>query len=120
MLRQERLRAACGARQEERGLKPIPKTRLILAGNLIRKLFCDALVPILHYGFKSFKLFGKYHFWDFLEKLLDDQLEKARVALPHDAPSPPSPRRSPTRAFPQSTCLGRLAPTSLTCAKKAA
>merc|ERR1712146_456984 len=25
----------------------------------------------------SFKLFGKHHFWDFLEKLLDDQLEKS-------------------------------------------
>ena len=64
---------------------------MILAGNLIRKLFCDALVPILHYGFKSNKLFGKYHFWDFLEKLLDNQLEKARVALPPWPPSPPYP-----------------------------
>ena len=35
------------------------------------------LIPILNYGFKSFKLFGKHHFWDFLEKLLDDQLEKS-------------------------------------------
>ena len=31
----------------------------------------------MNYGFKSFKLFGKHHFWDFLEKLLDDQLEKS-------------------------------------------
>ena len=46
-------------------------------GKLIRQSFCDALVPVLNYGFKSFKLFGKHHFWDFLEKLLDDQLEKS-------------------------------------------
>ena len=46
-------------------------------GKLIRISFCDALVPVLNYGFKSFKLFGKHHFWDFLEKLLDDQLEKS-------------------------------------------
>jgi hypothetical protein len=46
-------------------------------GKLVRQSFCDALVPILNYGFKSFKLFGKHHVWDFLEKLLDDQLEKS-------------------------------------------
>ena len=46
-------------------------------GKLIRQAFCDMLIPILNYGFKSFKLFGKHHFWDFLEKLLDDQLEKS-------------------------------------------
>jgi len=46
-------------------------------GKLVRQSFCDALVPVLNYGFKSFKLFGKHHFWDFLEKLLDDQLEKS-------------------------------------------
>ena len=46
-------------------------------GKLIRQAFCDVLIPILNYGFKSFKLFGKHHFWDFLEKLLDDQLEKS-------------------------------------------
>jgi hypothetical protein len=72
-------------------------------GKIIRQSFCDALVPVLNYGFRSFKLvsalvaslsgegaewggrltrgghctqFGKHHFWDFLEKLLDDQLEK--------------------------------------------
>ena len=36
---------------------------------LVRQSFCDALVPVLNYGFKSFKLFGKHHFWDFLEKV---------------------------------------------------
>eukprot|EP01043_Picozoa_sp_COSAG02_P009111 COSAG02_NODE_304_length_25204_cov_11.025095_17_plen_1285_part_00 len=46
-------------------------------GKIVRQNFCDALVPVLNYGFKSFKLFGKHHFWDFLEKLLDDQLEKS-------------------------------------------
>ena len=34
-------------------------------------------MTVQNYGFKSFKLFGKHHFWDFLEKLLDDQLEKS-------------------------------------------
>ena len=38
-------------------------------GKLVRQSFCDALVPVLNYGFKSFKLFGKHHFWDFLEKV---------------------------------------------------
>ena len=46
-------------------------------GKIVRQSFCDALLPVLNYGFKSFKLFGKHHFWDFLEKLLDDQLEKS-------------------------------------------
>eukprot|EP01048_Picozoa_sp_COSAG05_P001424 COSAG05_NODE_48_length_24425_cov_90.438543_15_plen_231_part_00 len=46
-------------------------------GKIIRNGFCEALIPVLNYGFKSFKLFGKHHFWDFLEKLLDDQLEKS-------------------------------------------
>jgi myosin-6 len=46
-------------------------------GKLVRIQFCEALVPVLNYGFKSIKLFGKHHFWDFLEKLLDDQLEKS-------------------------------------------
>eukprot|EP01043_Picozoa_sp_COSAG02_P010080 COSAG02_NODE_349_length_24073_cov_102.816092_6_plen_1343_part_00 len=46
-------------------------------GKIVRQNFCDAVVPVLNYGFKSFKLFGKHHFWDFLEKLLDDQLEKS-------------------------------------------
>jgi hypothetical protein len=44
---------------------------------LIRIHLCEALVPLLTYGFKSFKLFGEHHFWDFLEQLLDDQLEKS-------------------------------------------
>ena len=46
-------------------------------GPLIRQDFCDKLLPCLNYGFKSFKLFGKHHAWDFLEKLLDDQLEQS-------------------------------------------
>ena len=47
-------------------------------GELARKSLSDALVLIMNYGgFKSSrKLFGKNHFWDFLEKLLDEQLEK--------------------------------------------
>ena len=46
-------------------------------GKLVRIQLCEALVPVLNYGFKTFKLIGKHHFWDFLEKLLDDQLEKS-------------------------------------------
>eukprot|EP01050_Picozoa_sp_SAG11_P006003 SAG11_NODE_449_length_9392_cov_16.435381_4_plen_88_part_00 len=37
--------------------------------------FCDALVPILNYGFKSFKLFGKHHFW------VSDTQTAARVSV---------------------------------------
>ena len=47
-------------------------------GGLVRTKLCDALLPFLNFGFKASKLFGKkYHFWDYLEKLLDDQLEKS-------------------------------------------
>ena len=38
-------------------------------GKMVRQSLCDALVPVLNYGFKSFKLFGKHHFYDFLEKV---------------------------------------------------
>ena len=46
---------------------------------LVRGQLCTALSRVMLHGFKSFKLIGRYHIWDFVQSAADAVRHRARV-----------------------------------------
>jgi len=61
---------------------------------LVRGQLCTALSRVLLHGFKSFKLIGRYHIWDFVQQSRDATYERSRKN-PHQLHTAQSPDLPP-------------------------
>ena len=52
---------------------------------LVRGQLCTALSRVLLHGFKSFKLIGRYHIWDFVQQSCDATHERRQASKQYTA-----------------------------------
>ena len=52
---------------------------------LVRGQLCTALSRVLLHGFKSFKLIGRYHIWDFVQQSCDATHERRQASKQYSA-----------------------------------
>mmetsp|Transcript_47068 Transcript_47068/g.100480 ORF Transcript_47068/g.100480 Transcript_47068/m.100480 type:complete len:172 (-) Transcript_47068:573-1088(-) len=86
---------------------------------LVRGQLCTALSRVLLHGFKSFKLIGRYHIWDFVQQACDATREIKEKNMPErtmaeavdavnrlDAGGESGPANNPNIKFRSFVCSG--------------